>query len=193
MHTSPDRIAQIIDDQPDRAAAADPARSSGGRMARAAAGGSSTITSICAQRGFPGLVAYAATKGGMDAATRTLARELRGRVLVNCVAPGFFASEMSSVLGTERFDDHPPYALGPDGHAGQHRSGGPHAAVRGHQHQRPGHRAGRCRLDLTPPGRGDPRLRLNGDMSHPGSSDSCTSVPAPALRGKPGTNAQEVA
>lgn len=27
------------------------------------------ITSICAQRGFPGLVAYSATKGGMDAAT----------------------------------------------------------------------------------------------------------------------------
>lgn len=62
------------------------------------------ITSICAQRGFPGLVAYSATKGGMDAATRSLARELGGRVLANAVAPGFFASEMSAVLGQTQLD-----------------------------------------------------------------------------------------
>ncbi|MGA8115886.1 MAG: SDR family NAD(P)-dependent oxidoreductase [Actinocatenispora sp.] len=62
------------------------------------------ITSICAQRGFPGLVAYSATKGGMEAATRSLARELRDRALVNCVAPGFFASEMSAVLGSTELD-----------------------------------------------------------------------------------------
>ncbi|TDC85145.1 SDR family NAD(P)-dependent oxidoreductase [Micromonospora sp. KC606] len=62
------------------------------------------ITSICAQRGFPGLVAYSATKGGMDAATRSLARELGGRMLVNAVAPGFFASEMSAVLGSTQLD-----------------------------------------------------------------------------------------
>ncbi|MBM0261129.1 SDR family NAD(P)-dependent oxidoreductase [Micromonospora sp. 4G55] len=62
------------------------------------------ITSICAQRGFPGLVAYSATKGGLDAATRSLARELGGRMLVNSVAPGFFASEMSAVLGSTQLD-----------------------------------------------------------------------------------------
>jgi 3-oxoacyl-[acyl-carrier protein] reductase len=62
------------------------------------------ITSICAQRGYPGLVAYSATKGGMDAATRSLARELGGRVLANAVAPGFFASEMSAVLGRSQLD-----------------------------------------------------------------------------------------
>ncbi|TBL32343.1 SDR family NAD(P)-dependent oxidoreductase [Verrucosispora sp. SN26_14.1] len=62
------------------------------------------VTSICAQRGFPGLVAYSATKGGMDAATRSLARELGGRMLVNAVAPGFFASEMSAVLGPSQLD-----------------------------------------------------------------------------------------
>ncbi|MEU1888080.1 SDR family NAD(P)-dependent oxidoreductase [Micromonospora sp. WMMD987] len=62
------------------------------------------VTSICAQRGFPGLVAYSATKGGMDAATRSLARELGGRLLVNAVAPGFFASEMSAVLGSTQLD-----------------------------------------------------------------------------------------
>jgi 3-oxoacyl-[acyl-carrier protein] reductase len=62
------------------------------------------ITSICAQRGYPGLVAYSATKGGMDAATRSLARELGGRVLANAIAPGFFASEMSAVLGQTQLD-----------------------------------------------------------------------------------------
>ena len=62
------------------------------------------ITSICAQRGYPGLVAYSATKGGMDAATRSLARELGGRILANAIAPGFFASEMSAVLGQTQLD-----------------------------------------------------------------------------------------
>ena len=57
------------------------------------------VTSICGQRGYPGLVAYSSTKGGLDAATRSLAREFSGRVLANAVAPGFFASEMSAVLG----------------------------------------------------------------------------------------------
>ncbi|QGF23589.1 SDR family NAD(P)-dependent oxidoreductase [Raineyella fluvialis] len=60
------------------------------------------ITSVGAQRGYAGLAAYAAAKGGLDAAMRTLAREMHGRVLVNSVAPGFFASEMSSVLGSEQ-------------------------------------------------------------------------------------------
>ncbi len=59
------------------------------------------VTSVCAQRGYSGLTVYAATKGALEAAARTLAREMHGRALVNCVAPGFFASEMSSVLGTE--------------------------------------------------------------------------------------------
>ena len=59
------------------------------------------VTSVCAQRGYSGLAVYAATKGALEAAARTLAREMHGRALVNCVAPGFFASEMSSVLGSE--------------------------------------------------------------------------------------------
>lgn len=59
------------------------------------------ITSICARRGYSGLVAYSSTKGGLEAAARTLARELHGRALVNSVAPGFFASEMSASLGNQ--------------------------------------------------------------------------------------------
>ena len=73
-------------------------------MARGGRGRIVMITSVCAQRGYSGLVAYSATKGGLESAARTLAREMHGRVLVNCVAPGFFASEMSSVLGNQELE-----------------------------------------------------------------------------------------
>jgi 3-oxoacyl-[acyl-carrier protein] reductase len=71
-------------------------------MTRGGRGRIVMVTSVCAQRGYSGLVAYSATKGGLESAARTLAREMHGRVLVNCVAPGFFASEMSSVLGPDQ-------------------------------------------------------------------------------------------
>jgi 3-oxoacyl-[acyl-carrier protein] reductase len=103
IHTSPDAIANIINvnlTAPLLLARAVIRRI----MARGGRGRVVSITSICAQRGFPGLAAYAATKGGMEAATRALAREFRDRVLINCVAPGFFASEMSSVLGQTELD-----------------------------------------------------------------------------------------
>jgi len=73
-------------------------------MARGGRGRIVMVTSVCAQRGYSGLVAYSATKGGLDSAVRTLAREMHGRALVNSVAPGFFASEMSSVLGPDQLD-----------------------------------------------------------------------------------------
>jgi 3-oxoacyl-[acyl-carrier protein] reductase len=63
------------------------------------------ISSICGSRGYAGLSVYSATKGAMDAFTRALARELGGRgILVNSLAPGFFASEMSSVLATDQLE-----------------------------------------------------------------------------------------
>ncbi len=103
IHTSPAAIANIIDVNLTSPLLL--TRSVVRRMmARGARGRVVSITSICAQRGFPGLTAYAATKGGMEAATRALAREFRDRVLINCVAPGFFASEMSSVLGQTELD-----------------------------------------------------------------------------------------
>jgi 3-oxoacyl-[acyl-carrier protein] reductase len=73
-------------------------------MARGGRGRIVMVTSVCAQRGYSGLVAYSATKGGLDSAMRTLAREMHGRVLINSVAPGFFASEMSSVLGPDELE-----------------------------------------------------------------------------------------
>jgi len=57
------------------------------------------IGSICAMRGYAGLTVYSATKGGMDAFTRSLAHEVgEAGIRVNAIAPGFFESEMSSVL-----------------------------------------------------------------------------------------------
>lgn len=101
LHTSPGRLASIIETNLTATLLVTRAF-----LRRAMAKGVQArivfITSICAQRGYSGLTAYAATKGGLEALARTLARELHGRALVNCVAPGFFASEMSSVLGTEQ-------------------------------------------------------------------------------------------
>lgn len=58
-----------------------------------------SISSICGSRGYAGLTVYAGSKGYIDALTRALAREVgEAGIFVNCVAPGFFESEMSSVL-----------------------------------------------------------------------------------------------
>jgi 3-oxoacyl-[acyl-carrier protein] reductase len=57
------------------------------------------ISSIIGIRGYSGLAAYAATKGGMDAITRALARELGGRAIrVNSLAPGYLETEMTHGL-----------------------------------------------------------------------------------------------
>lgn len=58
------------------------------------------IASIIAERGFSGLVGYAATKAGMIGMTRSLARELGARnIRVNALAPGYLETEMSESLG----------------------------------------------------------------------------------------------
>ena len=103
LHTSPEQIAKIV--ETNLTAPLILARAVIRRiMAKGNRGRMVMITSVCAQRGYSGLVAYSATKGGLDSAMRTLAREMHGRMLVNSVAPGFFASEMSSVLGQTQLD-----------------------------------------------------------------------------------------
>jgi 3-oxoacyl-[acyl-carrier protein] reductase len=58
------------------------------------------ISSIIANTGFHGLAAYAATKAGLEGLTRSLSRELGKRsITVNCVAPGFLETEMTSGYG----------------------------------------------------------------------------------------------
>lgn len=55
------------------------------------------ISSMAAQYGLPGVVAYAASKTAIEGMTRTLAVELSPHgVRVNCIAPGFIATKMSA-------------------------------------------------------------------------------------------------
>jgi 3-oxoacyl-[acyl-carrier protein] reductase len=55
-----------------------------------------TITSVAAQLGNRGQANYAAAKGALHSATRSLAREIGSRgVTVNCVAPGIIGTAMS--------------------------------------------------------------------------------------------------
>ncbi|MGA0543593.1 SDR family NAD(P)-dependent oxidoreductase [Neotabrizicola sp. VNH66] len=72
-------------------------------MLLAGRGNICSISSICGSRGYAGLSVYAGSKGYLDAMTRALAREIgEAGIFVNCVAPGFFESEMSSVLLPEQ-------------------------------------------------------------------------------------------
>lgn len=57
------------------------------------------ISSIIGLRGYSGLAVYSASKGGMDAMTRALARELGDRnIRVNSIAPGYLETEMTHGL-----------------------------------------------------------------------------------------------
>jgi len=57
------------------------------------------ITSVVGASGNPGQANYAAAKAGVAGMTRALARELGSRgVTVNCVAPGFIATDMTEGL-----------------------------------------------------------------------------------------------
>jgi len=57
------------------------------------------ITSVVGASGNAGQVNYAAAKAGVAGMTRALARELGSRgITVNCVAPGFIATDMTDAL-----------------------------------------------------------------------------------------------
>ena len=58
-----------------------------------------SITSVVGAAGNPGQANYAAAKAGVAGMTRALARELGSRnITVNCVAPGFIATDMTAAL-----------------------------------------------------------------------------------------------
>lgn len=61
-----------------------------------------SVSSVVASMGNAGQANYAAAKSGMEGFTRALARELGSRnVTVNCVAPGFIDTDMTSGLPEE--------------------------------------------------------------------------------------------
>ncbi|MFN5700698.1 MAG: 3-oxoacyl-ACP reductase FabG [Betaproteobacteria bacterium] len=61
------------------------------------------ITSVVGAAGNPGQANYAAAKAGVAGMTRALARELGSRnITVNCVAPGFIATDMTDALTEEQ-------------------------------------------------------------------------------------------
>jgi 3-oxoacyl-[acyl-carrier protein] reductase len=62
-----------------------------------------SITSVVGASGNPGQANYAAAKAGVAGMTRALARELGSRgITVNCVAPGFIATDMTGALPEEQ-------------------------------------------------------------------------------------------
>ena len=61
------------------------------------------ITSVVGASGNPGQANYAAAKAGVAGMTRALARELGSRgITVNCIAPGFIETDMTSALPEEQ-------------------------------------------------------------------------------------------
>lgn len=71
-------------------------------MMKARKGSIVNITSVIGQTGNAGQANYAASKAGTEAFSKSVALELASRnVRVNCVAPGFIATEMTHVLNED--------------------------------------------------------------------------------------------
>jgi 3-oxoacyl-[acyl-carrier protein] reductase len=61
------------------------------------------ITSVVGASGNAGQANYAAAKAGVAGMTRALAREVGSRsITVNCVAPGFIATDMTAALNDQQ-------------------------------------------------------------------------------------------
>lgn len=68
-------------------------------MLRQGSGRIINITSVVGHTGNAGQAPYTMVKAGLDALTKSLAHELAGRsILVNSVAPGFIATDMTAAL-----------------------------------------------------------------------------------------------
>lgn len=71
-------------------------------MARQRGGSIINMSSIAGQMGNPGQVNYAATKAGLIAMAKSIAKEMGSRgIRANAIAPGFIISEMTNALPEE--------------------------------------------------------------------------------------------
>ena len=68
-------------------------------MMKARQGSIVNITSVVGQMGNPGQANYAASKAGIEALTKSIAKEVGSRnIRANCVAPGFIVTDMTEAL-----------------------------------------------------------------------------------------------
>jgi 3-oxoacyl-[acyl-carrier protein] reductase len=74
-------------------------------MLRSSAGRIINISSVVGHTGNAGQIPYTMEKAALDAFTKSLAQELQGRnILVNSVAPGFVATDITEKLPQEAKD-----------------------------------------------------------------------------------------
>ena len=72
-------------------------------MTKARFGRIINISSVVAQMGNAGQTNYVAAKAGVEGFSRSLAQEMGSRnITVNCVAPGFIATDMTDALSPEQ-------------------------------------------------------------------------------------------
>ena len=75
-------------------------------MVKARSGNIINISSIVASTGNPGQFNYAASKAGVEGASKVLAKEVASRnIRINCIAPGFIQTRMTDKL-TEAQKEH---------------------------------------------------------------------------------------
>jgi len=78
------------------------ARAASRKMLRKKRGSIVTMSSVVGLHGNLGQTNYAASKGGVIALTKALAKELGSRgIRVNCVAPGYISTELTDVLNDD--------------------------------------------------------------------------------------------
>jgi len=80
----------------------------GARLMQESGGSVIIMSSIHGQVGMPRMAAYSASKGALDALTRTLALEWAARnIRVNAVSPGYFETDMTEGLrASDRWRSH---------------------------------------------------------------------------------------
>lgn len=71
-------------------------------MLKAKRGKIINISSVVGLMGNPGQTNYAASKAGMIGFSKALAKELAGRVQVNCIAPGYIETKMTDSLSSSQ-------------------------------------------------------------------------------------------